>query len=160
DRPVLQALAEPAPHEREHVMPPVLLVLRRPFRERLLERGEAEEEVLRLLRNRGGPVDPAPRVLELERIQDVPAVLALVATGPGVPPNGQPSIPVRPRDGRDEKRRAERRDRVAEVSRPGRLRPGDAAEDLRHARWVQERRLIYTIRGPGVAPMQCGWNWS
>ena len=197
--------------------------------------------MLRLLRNRGGPVDLAPRVLELERIQDVPAVLALVATGPGeaavgarsldvaireeplvrcakggdhhrlvdmaflfqreenlldpflvvrvcrvpvevvphaelldvllverviplrddvrghpflvgpdrhgspmhvAPPDHEDLVPFHPVVPREDIRRDERRDRVAEVSRPGRVRPGDADEDLRHSRRVQERRLI------------------
>src|SRR5207245_4300364 len=47
DRPGLQTLPEPAPHEGEHVVPPMFLVLRGPLGGRLFERSEREEEVLR-----------------------------------------------------------------------------------------------------------------
>src|SRR2546426_12403070 len=62
-------------------MPPMLLVLRRPFRERLLECTQPEEEVLCLFRDGRRPVDIASRIFEFERIKDSPAVLALVPSG-------------------------------------------------------------------------------
>src|SRR2546427_13149038 len=63
-------------------MPPVLFVLLRPLRERLLERAEPEEEGLRLLRDRRRPVGLASRVDQLERIKAFPTVLALVPARP------------------------------------------------------------------------------
>src|SRR5207247_10455055 len=83
DRSVLQAFPKPAAREGEHVMPPVLLVVRGPFRQGFLEGAEADEEMFRLLRNRRGPVDLALRILQLEGIEDPAAVLALIAPGPG-----------------------------------------------------------------------------
>src|SRR5439155_9928 len=58
-----------------------LLILRGPFREGLLERAESEEEVLRLVGDRRRAANLAHRVLQLERIEEPPAVLALVAAG-------------------------------------------------------------------------------
>ncbi len=233
--------SEPAPHEGEHVVPPMFLVFRGPLGERLFERAEPEEEVLRLLRDGRRSVDPALRVLQLERIQEIPAVLALVAASAGEAAVGARSLDVSIREeplvrcakggdhhrlvdvaflleceedflhprlvmrvrrvpveiiadaelldvlhvqrvvplredvrghpflvGSDRDRGAvhvasadhqdlvpfhpvvprenirgdERRDRMAEMSRTGRVRPSDADEDLRHSRRVQEGRLI------------------
>src|SRR5207249_9899248 len=81
DRSVLQPLPEPAAHEREDVVPPVLLVIIRPCRQRLLEGAEPEEEVLRLLRDGGRAVNPASRLLPCERLEDTPAALATAPWG-------------------------------------------------------------------------------
>src|SRR5437899_8477053 len=78
-------------------MPPMLLVLRSPLREGLLERAESEEEVLRLLGDRRRAVNLALRILQLERIEEPPAVLALVAAGAREPAVGAGPfhVPVR-----------------------------------------------------------------
>src|SRR5207249_8381998 len=62
---------------------PMFLVFRGPLGERLFERAETEETVLRRLRDGRRPVDLALRIPQLERIQEIAAVLALVAAGAG-----------------------------------------------------------------------------
>src|SRR5207244_6610619 len=69
------------------------------------------------------------------------------------PPDHEDLVPFHPVVPREDIRRDERRDRVAEVSRPGRVRPGDADEDLRYSRRVKGRRLILNICLQGLAPI-------
>src|SRR5207245_9123458 len=67
----------------EHAVPPVFLAFRGPLGQRLFERAEPEEEVLRLFRDGRRSVDLALRIYQLERIQEIAAVLALVAACAG-----------------------------------------------------------------------------
>ena len=77
DRARLQLLDE-VEREPPDVLPPVLLRLD-PGRQLLLERGQVEKEVLRLLEDGCRPVDPRTRVDQVGGIELVAAVVALVA---------------------------------------------------------------------------------
>ena len=77
DRPRLELLHE-VQREPPDVLPPVRLA-GDPARELVLERGEIEEEVLRLAKDRRRPVDSRARLDQVDRIELVAAVVALVA---------------------------------------------------------------------------------
>ena len=79
DRPRLDVLEQP---EREvpHVRAPVPLPFD-PLGQLLRERRKVEEQMVRLLEDRRRAVDLRPRVDQVDRVELVPAVVALVAPG-------------------------------------------------------------------------------
>ena len=78
DRPVLEALLDPRLREGDHREAPVRLV-GDPRLQPVLECAQAEERVAGLPGNGGGSMDAAPRMDELERVEEASAVLALIA---------------------------------------------------------------------------------
>ncbi len=80
DRPVLQPLVEPRPRKREDGGPPEVPRLH-VGAEPILELAPQEERVLRLLRDGRRPVGAAFRLLQVERVEEVAAALALVPPG-------------------------------------------------------------------------------
>ncbi len=121
---------------------------------------QGEEDLLHprlVMRVRGVPVEVVPHA----ELLDVLLVKGMVALGDDArgdtlllrtdhrrravhvaPADHEDLVPFHPVVPGEDVRGDERRDRVAQVSRAGRVRPRDADEDLRHSRRVQEGRLI------------------
>ena len=80
----MEALFDDAEGEVDDVLAPVLLVLREPVANAVVVGAEAQEEVLRVAQFRLGAVELAAAVGQVDRVEDVAAVVALVAAGVGV----------------------------------------------------------------------------
>ena len=80
DGPILQPLLKIAQGEVKDVLPPVLLLFH-PVEQRLLKGAQAEKEMLRSLGLGRASAQPATRILQLQRVGGLAALVALVAPG-------------------------------------------------------------------------------